>query len=775
MTNSYKQNMSFEAEVRRVAEAVWNILPGQCQPMHYPDDPVVRELDGIARLRDVTHLIMVTTSTRLDKVTSDVKKLNSAEVIERKQVPAVSKWLITQKQLDAQHIELARKSNVVALTIEQFQRRFFDSSKYLALRNRWAFGSARDPNTDSINIAEDAYVTLPMRVIADSGLQGAKFTERSITLNQIVQKLLAGESVAMRAPFGSGKSLTTREIFRSLSDAKLKASSSAVPLVLNLREHWGEDYSDEMLERHARAIGYSPREDIVVAWRAGMCILLLDGFDELAAQTVVRTDNKNFMREARRRALQGVRDFTQKLPDGVGLFICGRDHYFDSVPELASSLGISGRPYTIVDLEEFSEASANEFLQKNGIAEALPDWLPRKPLILSYLLRNQLFADILAIDSSKGFGYAWDNFLRQICEREAALENSSMDPETIRSVLERLADTVRTKSSGTGPITGNDLADAYTVETGQAAGEGVLAQLQRLPGLTQRDSEAGSRSFVDLDMLGALQGGAFANQALAGFQGASLAPLSELSDKAVAMATYVLSKSQSGPETIVSITEQLQRRSQRERISPQMIADCFIVAVRMAIDSDFSEIDFRGLLIDGASLDRVPLDEIRIRAVNFQNCTIREVAFGDAGHAIDIAFSNCFISRICGVADAAGLPKNVMSDSCEIESFDNMATNNAILQLDIQPQLKALVTILRKLYKQPGAGRKIGAFSRGITRPDVLRYIEPVIGLLQRNQFISVFNSVVHPVRKQASRVERILASPTLVEDPMVFEVRALS
>ena len=47
--------MTFEAEARRVAEAVWRLVPGTCQPMHYPNDPVVREIDGIARLRDITY------------------------------------------------------------------------------------------------------------------------------------------------------------------------------------------------------------------------------------------------------------------------------------------------------------------------------------------------------------------------------------------------------------------------------------------------------------------------------------------------------------------------------------------------------------------------------------------------------------------------------------------------------------------------------------------------------------------------------------------------
>lgn len=71
----YKHNMQFEANVRQVAEAVWGLAPGDCQPSHYEGDSVIQELDGIARLRDVTHLIMATTSTRLEKVRSDAKKI----------------------------------------------------------------------------------------------------------------------------------------------------------------------------------------------------------------------------------------------------------------------------------------------------------------------------------------------------------------------------------------------------------------------------------------------------------------------------------------------------------------------------------------------------------------------------------------------------------------------------------------------------------------------------------------------------------------------------
>lgn len=766
--------MSFEADVRRVAEAVWNLASGECQPMHYPNDPVVREIDGIARLRDVTHLMMVTTSTRLDKVKDDCKKLQSAETIERQRAAAVSKWLITEVQLDAQHVEYARKQNVQTLTLGQFQRRFFDGAKYTTLRARGPFGSARDPMTDSIAIPENTYVSLPMRIAAEAQQSNSALAGRKVTIDQVCARVLGGEVVVLRAPFGSGKSLTAREAFKRLAAAHAGDATKPVPLALNLREHWGEDHFDEILDRHARSIGYAPREDVVVAWRAGMCCLLLDGFDEVAAQSVVRTDNKNFMREARRRALTGVRDFTQKLPANVGVLICGRDQYFDSDSELSAALGLSGRRFLVVDLGEFDEGSASDFLRRHGINHALPDWLPRKPLLLSYLLRHKLFDQILAIDGSKGFGYAWDSFVDAICAREASLERSAMEAATVRAVLERLAFSVRAKANGTGPIAGVDLAEAYTAETGQPAGEGVLAQLQRLPGLAQRDAESGTRSFVDFDMLAALQGGAFASHVLSGFSGVSTIPLAPLSEQAQDMAVHVLKKSGATSDTLQSVCIQLLRAAPHERGAPQHAADCLAVAIRLAAESDRPELDMHGAIVQDAALDRIPLEEVTLANVTFRSCTVRELQLSESATKRSVTFSSCLIGRVVGASNRGGVPTALVADDCEVEAFDNVSTNSAVLRLDLPPKIKALLTVLRKLYKQAGGGRKIAAFARGITQPEVLRYIDPILGVLQRHQFVSVFSGVVHPVRRQAGRVEAILASPALAEDPVVAEVRQL-
>lgn len=770
--------MAFEAEVRYVAEAIWGLESGACQPKHYPDDPVVTEIDGIARLRDVTHLLMVTTSTKLEKVRSDIKKLNAAENREKNRAGAISKWLITQVQIDARHIGLAKENNVSVLTFGQFKQRFFDGRDYLLKRENTAFGSARNPSDNKIEIPDNAYVPLPMVIVEQVKVKSHQsyiMEEKNtpIDVKGVVNLIREGFVIVLVAAFGSGKSLTTREVFKKISFEYRNKNDSIVPICLNLREHWGQKYFDEMLERHARSIGFKPKEDLVVAWRAGLTCILLDGFDEVASQTIVRRDNINFMRDARRTALEGVKDFFTKKTGNIGALICGRDHYFDNFNEMKHSLGVSENEIKLVRLGEFTEDGANEFLRRQNISEILPEWLPRKPLLLSYLIQEKLLEEILKIDSSIGYGYAWDTFITKITQRESELERAVMDAVTLRAVMERLAFFVRSLVSGTGPITGNDLANAYNIETGQSADEGVLAQLQRLPGLTQRDQDAGLRSFIDEDMLSVLQGGAFARIIFGDFKNDPMIPLSPLSDNSIKVATYILTRNEANCDMPVAYASQLISSGDSDS-SRQLAADCISVALNMAKIEEKS-VDCRYISIKSAVIGDLDIEDITIKNIEYSDCIINSVVIGIESLKANIRFINCAITRISGVSSKSGLPSDMFSDSCDIQEFDDIGTNNAVLQLDIAPQIKALLTILKKTYYQAGAGRKIAALGRGITKQDVLKFIPDVLEILRKNGLVSVYGEVVQPVRKQSSRVEAILNAPSLCDDEIISHVKELA
>lgn len=777
MTSERAENMGFEAEVRRVAEAVWGLQPGECQPEHYQVAEIaLHELDGMARLRDITHVIMATVSRRLEKIKEDVAKLNAAEELEqRRRALPVSKWLITKYQVDAQHVAVARRNRVTILTLENFRSRFFNGRDYISKRRVAAFGSARNLADGSITISVNEYVQLPIQEMPyGSSGQPLRKDPTFISTSSIVQHLEQGHLLVLTAPFGSGKSLTTKEVFLGLADRYLKDEQAQVPVTINLREQWGSQYADEILERHARSIGFTPREDMVGAWRAGIATLLIDGFDEMASQVVAAPENINFMREARSKSLLPVRDLVSKVPSAVGVLICGRDHYFDDTREMIHALGMTGRPFYLLKLGEFAEEQATEFLRKHSILTPLPDWLPRKPLILGYLAHRGLLPDIVGIEASLGFGHAWDQFLTLICEREAAHEQAVMDPLTLRRVLERLACDVRATASGTGPLTGRELAEAYRLETGQMAGEGVLMQLQRLPGLTPREQDPTARSFIDEDVLAALQGSAVARFVLENAETvdwrAGRRWLSSLSARGIAMAAYLLRKARADVSTVIGVCLRASRQGGKVYES-QVAADCLLVAAEMAREQ--GHLDGRGLLLDGILLGVLDLEDLEIKDVSIENSFIEEVILGPRSLETGAQIRECVIQKVSGVSSAAALPVGNFQ-GCTIEAFDDLSTNSAVVRSDLPPPIKALVTILRKLYLQPGAGRKISAFTNGVPPGRIRDSVDSVLGILESEGVVTIVNQVAHPVRRQQQRIMQILDLTYLSKDSIVERVKRI-
>jgi len=767
-----RQSFQFEDDVRRAAEAVWGLKPGECQPTWYLNDPVLHELDGIAELRDMTHVIMATTDTGLAKVKSDVAKLNAAARQEtgKRNLP-VEKWLITEQQLHAEHVKYAREHNVKLLTLAQFRNRFFDGLDYITKRRRAPFGSARNLVDGSVTVPDDEYVELPM-VGVNWTAQGWR-PGSPVDLRAVADRLVQGEWFVLLGPFGAGKSLTTRQLFYDLSDrARHLNHSQGVPVAINLREHWGALYGDEVLERHARSIGLTRREDLTIAWRAGIVCLLLDGFDEVASQAIARPTDRNWTQQARFEALNAVRDLVGNLPSGSGLLVSGRDHYFDDGWEMEHALGLTGRAYSIVRLEEFTEDQATEYLARHGAITRLPDWLPRKPLILGYLAHRGLLPEVLKIDGSRGFGFVWDQFLDLICEREAQLDRAAMDPRTVRRVLERLAAVARSTSSGAGPLTSLDIAESYRAETGDAAGEGVLMQLQRLPGLTPREQDPTARSFVDLDLLSALQGSAVARAVTEG--DASVADrrwLDGLTPHGVHMAAHILREHGFDAATVLASSTRFAEARAEAPGKDQLAADCLAVALELARDT--GELDARSLSLSGVAFCDLDLEDLRVLNLSITDSVIETILVDRTLAQSTLRIANTEIGRMVGVPSEEGLPMGIFV-GCSVTAFDDTSTNAALLRLNLSPSMKALMTVLRKLYMQAGRGRRLNALTRGLPSGSVTDAVAPILDALEAEGLVHVVGEVAHPVRRQSARVQRILAAGGLSDDPLVVRIRSL-
>lgn len=741
----------FEREVRGVARALWNLSPGEGAAEFINNE----EIDCVCRTEELIHLIECSTDGRMEKYRQQVTKLISAKQFLERVGETVKLRIVSSDEPTPLQRSHAKGQGIIALSIQEFRRGLLDSRQYLELRRNIRFGSATDPEDGSYVLSDDEYVEQPLTAF-DS--------DTTYSVRDICRLLGQGETVVLTGPFGAGKSLTIREVFRNLRRDFYGNNTVPTPIAINLRDHWGQPRVDEVLRRHAHITGFDRPEQLVRAWNAGQLLPLLDGFDELASPVMPMT--KDAIRRSREEALKVIQAFITDLRGRSGVLIAGRDHYFDSIDEARKLLRLP-EGTIFIEVGEFSEEQAIEYLRKRKITPELPSWLPRKPLLLGYCASRGLLEEVVGIQGDAGVAHAWDQFLDRICEREAD-SSKVVTGEAVRRLLEDLATRARGLPRGSGPLLDSDLSDAYRKITGNEPLEAARAMLQRLPGLTARDQEVGARSFVDDEMLEALQAGAVArfiqNPYVVCEPRGTANPLT---DFGCSVAQHLSDKAgvKSG-QFVVAAKEAIHRWSE-----PTVALDSILAGAKVWDDGAF---DAQGLTVVGGLADVIDLEEHPTVNLSLRGCMINRLRY--EGRGSDIRLSRCQILKLEGISDAQSRPE--MFEQCEIDEFDDRDTNAAIVRSTLQDPMKVFLVVIRKLFLQRGSGRVDSALSRGVNT-SLQSYVVPVRDLLVSKGIVysHIANGTLiwHGNRTHRSRMLRILERPISSDDPIVREVVELN
>lgn len=746
----------FEESVRSVARARWLLPPGGGGAERIAG----HDIDVVCRTEEIVHLIMVTTLRTLAKVSGDCSKLAAAKLAEGRRNQLVKCWMVTFFEPTHDQKSAATDMGAHILSLDQFRASLVDANVYLNARADYKFGSATNPDTETMAVPDSEYVPLPL-----SDQSG-----RSWAVDEVVEALLAGTTVTLSGPFGAGKSLTVREVFFELRQRHLQGRCQQLPLPLNLRDHWGQDDVSEVLIRHARNVGYSPEHQIVRAWNAGQFVALLDGFDELASRSW--RIGPEAMKATRRESLAIVRRFVEQRAQATGVLISGRSHYFDSKAEMRSALGLSFGQSVNLTVGEFTDDQALAFLNRGRATHVrLPDWLPRKPLLLSYLASRGLLEEVLAIPDGLGAAHAWDQFLDRIAAREAQI-TQDIDGTGVRHLLEILATKSRAGGSR-GQLFETDLIGAYSKAAGVEPSEDAKVLLQRLPGLTTRDdSEAGARTFVDGEMLDALRGSSSAAFIRSPYEDivAGRAWGEPLGSLGVSVAGLLLDRwGIAESQAAVAAREALDRWNE-----PTLALDVLASGAVLASSRD-SALDMAGLRVTEGLLDVLDLESTPVSRVSLHSCLVNELVLGE-DEPVSVSLEDCTIGRVVGVGEARWLPDWVKR--CDVDSFDSTDTNSAIMNMETIPlPVRTLLTVLRKLFVQRGAGRKEAALFRGLSQ-QAQELVGPVLELLESNGLVTVSahsgDRVWHADRSQQGRVLAVLAEKDRSSDPLVRDARRL-
>lgn len=749
---NHKDAKELELEVLRLADALWGSQAGAAQAETIEG----RERDCIYRLEDVTHYVECTTSLSPKKIEEDGKKMVKFRESEIKKGNIVKLWIVTANTPGSDQVAAAREKYITILSLDNFRNRLLNSDSYLRCREKYKWGSATNPSDDDVDISRLKY--------QNTDLNDMKKCQR-IGINALVDSLLSKSVVAVLGDYGMGKSMLVREVYNRINTRRRKDSQAPVPIAINLRDHWGQTDPHEVLTRHANKIGFEESAKLVRAYNAGTIVLLVDGFDEIVGTPVA---SKRQLKKLRFEALTVVRKFVSDLRGRTGILVTGRQNFFDSDDERTEALGLRTND-DLIELTEFSSDEAERLLESFHIKGRVPSWLPRRPLFLAYLASQGLLSN-LETSSDLSAAQAWHKLIDAICQREKRI-NEHLEASAIRNILSRLADIARETPSGRGPLNPSHIVQAYSDVTGyDEPDEHIRPLLMRLPGLTSRSSEDGSREFIDDSMLNALRSSAlesfFNNPFDRDPNGRNWRHgISSLGIE-VAMHTIGLGSGGAAKSLVAA------RQAIGKWESPTLAAD--FVRLGQSFVSDDTRLDCQLQICGGV------FEELDLSDASCSNLVISGSEIGllvvPPEHPAGCMITDSVIDKILGVAKRENVPSWIIK--CEIGEFDLLPTNDSILDdADLPVAHRVLLTILRKLFLQRGAGRRENALSRGL--PTGFKLLTPdILEILRSLEFVSrqviAGYRVWRPDRSRTSEVHSILNQYSASRHPVVTAVRKI-
>ncbi len=761
--SAFDEHHEFENTVRRLARSLWpsaasqgaKIVDGQ-------------ERDGVFETEEVIHLVECTVSRKKEKAENDIHKLLDLWKKKRSYSKPVKCWFVTREEPTADQRAVAeeyRKKNggflIDILSIEQFRAKLIDIAKYIDCRRNHRFGSMQE----SPKLTKFQYV--PFDIVTSTG--------KSVPLSEMIANLLRGVRIVMSGDYGAGKSTTMRELFLQLSLPNIRDEAYLFPVLLNLRDHYGQTDATEALERHARKIGFESGAALVRAWRAGYALIMLDGFDEIAIPGWQGQPDR--LKKLRRDSMQLVREFVKDTPPDRGLIVSGRQNYFDSDEEMRNALGFGGttNQALFVTLQDFNEEQVQQYLVRRGWNQHVPRWLPTRPLLLSYLISKNLIGSLLETDSYVIPAAGWDALLTSICDREAMLE-VGIDGATVRRLIERLASRARIKSDGLGPVSAEEILRTFQEVCHYVPDDRASILLQRLPGLGIPNDEDGARRFIDVSLADAARSGDTIRYIRSPFEpntaGSSewQAELGEIGMQMVALECVSQEFGQS--HTSVALREAVNRHE-----SSILASD--IVRLAQELNMGYAERDeaiIRDVVINELEFDA---ETPNLSRVIYQECIIRTLLLApDVNYEMVPRFRRCLFVSVDGRTSGRELPNDVFSE-CTFEEFTNTgSTNNAVMSLTMPLGCRVMIVILRKLYLQAGAGRRTSALYRGMDAAG-RELVQDVLHILKQHEIVVESkmgpNIIWLPVRKHSARIRSLLGAPLASGDILMDEARKLS
>ncbi len=741
---------TLEQKVRAIASLRWNCNAITETIAGVKCDCVLKQSD------DNWVIVEVTKQNRLDKVRSDIIKLHTVKsALISQDIYCKCYFVMEQTPTDMMR-QAGFAQKVEVMSVEEFQNEYFDYGSYIYTRSQKHFGSLINFETGE----PENNVYIDVRYIHSKTGQ-----EQSIT--DIISMLRKGRKVVLKGDFGLGKSRCIKQVFETLTSDPI---NNPYTIAINLRDHWGARRGIEILTRHFQELGLDAN-NFIKSYDRPNVIYLLDGFDEIGTQSW-SSDLKK-MQHIREMSVCGLKDLISKVQGGV--LIVGREYYFNSDKELLTCLGLNEDNTVILEChQEFTETEIVAFIKQNlfpapgtDALESLPSWLPKRPLVMQLLLKyaSEIFAVEYALDDICGFWYA---FLSKMCEREAKI-NPTLNPEIIKNVLMFLANKTRTCPQNTGPITQNDLSQAFKNATGINPSDETSIMLQRLPSLGRVSADSPDRQFLDSFVLNGLRAEAIIQMSkLWNLDLMNTEWTNPLDQVGLCILAEYISKEKGRADSFFTLAKKASTSNNKVLATDIIAALCL---------QEPSSLDFKNIDITGGHFSYLSFEGKQVSNLALRDTIIERLDLTNAKLDENMLFCNCLIGTAYGIASHKSLP--AAFQNCTIENFEALATTTLIKKARLTESQKLFVQMLRKIFYQPGAGRKEAALLRGMGASANKQLGERLLHYLLDEKLVTRHKGdegyIYKPIRGEMGRIDKILTDLTLSTDPLWIKISDLS
>lgn len=648
--------------------------------------------------------------------------------------------------------EIAAKHRmpIQAMSSLVLRRQLIDTEEYIRVRLEAPFGST----SYKVSGGEASAVRY-----VEPTLKGS---QEEAAIDDVVGAVLGGEKCVLVADFGAGKSAALREMFLRMRKAHFKQPlTERIPVHINLRDCYGLRSPAEILRRHSEEIGFQNERSLIAAWRAGACMLLLDGFDEVVPARWV--GGARDLSAVRWQALEAVRRLVEETPNGCGVVLAGRPQYFSGEAELLKTLGVSSGEAKVLAVVDFNARQTQELLGEE-LSKSLPEWVPARPFLLTYLAQAGLL-DAVASTNVLDPAQAWPMMLDVLSDREAA-RISSITPATIKSLMARVATVARASEDGLGPVSLADMREAFSDVCGYEVDEEGLQLLLRLPGLASvpaPDAVTESRTFVDRDLADAAYGvdlSRYVQDPYGQHPLADGATWNTVTGSRLPVEVAITDLQEKGFDPAY-VLNGITRRMDVGR-SDVILLDL----IHLADEADVAALSVQPFFNDLVVAELAPSSSREFLGDSiFRECVIDRLDVSDIDGIDGLPqFDSCLIGELAGWSS---LPDEVAPrfQNCEIGEFSpGTATTAGILDLLMESSDRIALVILRKIYAQAGAGRRVTALARGLPPADrgqVDAVLEALTALGWVARTSRKSQELALPVKGRRAKALEFLASPS--------------